>query len=63
MITVYIGNIHLTLKIDNLNDREIEWILQQINLQLDPLEPDRYRKKAFLTYNSKGERAWDASIL
>lgn len=62
MITVYIGNIHLTLKFDNLNDREIEWILQQIHLQLDPLDPDRYRKKAFLTYNSKGDRAWDGRV-
>lgn len=62
MITVYIGNIHLTLKFDNLNDREIKWILQQIHLQLDPLDPDRYRKKAFLTYNSNGNRVWDGRV-
>lgn len=62
MITVYIGNIHLTLKFDDLNDREIEWVLQQIHIHLDPLDPDRYRKKAFLTHSSTGDRVWDGRV-
>lgn len=62
MITVYIGNIHLTLKFDNLNDREIEWILQQIHLQLDPLDPDRYRKKQFNLRDKSGARIWDGRV-
>lgn len=62
MITVYIGNIHLTLKFDNLNDREIKWILQQIHLQLDPLDPDRYRKKQFNLRDKSGARIWDGRV-
>lgn len=62
MITVYIGNIHLTLKFDNLNDREIKWILQQIHLQLDPLDPDRYRKKAYNLRDKYGNRVFDGRV-
>lgn len=62
MITIYIGNIHLTLKFDNLNDREIGWILQQIHLQLDPLDPNRYRKKQFNLRNKSGARVWDGRV-
>ena len=62
MITVYIGNIHLTLKFDNLNDREIKWILQQIHLQLDPLDPDRYRKKQFNLRDKSGNRVFDGRV-
>ena len=62
MITIYIGNIHLTLEFKNLNDQEIEWILQQIHLKLDPLDPDRYRKKAFLLHRADGSRYWDGRV-
>ena len=62
MITVYIGNIHLTLKFDNLNDREIKWINKQIHNALDPLDPQRYHIKAYNLRDKYGNRVFDGRV-
>ena len=62
MITLYIGNIHIKLKFSGMNDKEVEYVMQQLHQSLDPLDPNRYRKRAYLTYDSSGNRTWDGRI-
>lgn len=45
-----------------MNDKEIDYVMQQLHQSLDPLDPNRYRNRAYLTYNSKGERVWDGRV-
>lgn len=62
MIEVLIHNIKIDLNFKDENDRTIKYITQGIHEQLDPLDPDRYRKKLFNTYNKYGQRIWDGRI-
>ena len=62
MITVYIRNIHLNLKFDNLNEREIKWINKQIHNALDPLDPQRYHIKAYNLRDKYGNRVFDGRV-
>lgn len=62
MIKVLIHNIKIDLNFKDENDRTIKYITQGIHEQLDPLDPDRYRKKLFNTYNKYGQRIWDGRI-
>lgn len=45
-----------------MNDKEVEYVMQQLHQGLDPLDPNRYRKRAYLTYDSSGNRTWDGRI-
>lgn len=45
-----------------MNDKEIDYVMQQLHMSLDPLDPNRYRNRAYLTYNSRGERVWDGRV-
>lgn len=62
MITLLIGNIHIKLEFSDMNDKEIDYVMQQLHMSLDPLDPNRYRNRAYLTYNSRGERVWDGRV-
>lgn len=62
MITLYIGNIHIKLGFSDMNSKEVEYVMQQLHQSLDPLDPNRYRNKAYLTYNSRGVRVWDGRV-
>lgn len=62
MITLLIGNIHIKLEFSGMNDKEIDYVMQQLHMSIDPLDPNRYRNKAYLTYNSRGVRVWDGRV-
>ena len=62
MITLYIGNIHIKLGFSGMNSKEVGYVMQQLHQSLDPLDPNRYRNKAYLTYNSRGVRVWDGRV-
>lgn len=62
MITLELGNIFIKLVFENVNDKTIEWVWGQIHTTFDPLDPDRYRKRAYLLHDSNGNRVWDGRV-
>lgn len=45
-----------------MNDKEIEYVMQQLHMSLDPLDPNRFRKKEYNLRNQRGVRIWDGRI-
>lgn len=62
MITLLIGNIHIKLEFSNMNDKEIDYVMQQLHMSLDPLDPNRFRKKEYNLRNKYGQRVWDGRV-
>lgn len=62
MITLFIGNIHIKLAFSNMNDKEIDYVMQQLHTALDPLDPNRFRKKEYNLRNKYGQRVWDGRV-
>lgn len=63
MLTLELHNINIYLKFDNENERTRQWVLGLVHNALDPLDPNRYHKKAFMLRDKEGKRLWDTSIL
>lgn len=62
MITLYLGNIYIRIGFSQCSEKEIQYVLEKIHTELDPLDPDRYRKRAYLLHDSKGNRVWDGRV-
>lgn len=62
MIILELGNVFIKIVFENVNDKTIEWVWSQIHTTFDPLDPDRYRKRAYLLHDSKGNRVWDGRV-
>ena len=62
MLTLELHNINIYLKFDNENERTRQWVLGLVHNALDPLDPNRYHKKAFLLRGKDGERLWDGRV-
>ena len=62
MITLELGNIFIKIVFENVNDKTIKWVWSQIHTTFDPLDPDRYRKRAYLLHDSNGNRVWDGRV-
>lgn len=62
MITLLIGNIHIKLEFSDMNDKEINYVMQQLHTALDPLDPNRFRKKEYNLRNKYGQRVWDGRV-
>lgn len=62
MITLELGNVFIKIVFENVNDKTIEWVWSQIHTTFDPLDPDRYRKRAYLLHDSNGNRVWDGRV-
>lgn len=62
MITLYLGNIYIRIGFSKCSEKEIQYVLEKIHTELDPLDPDRYRKRAYLLHDSKGNRVWDGRV-
>lgn len=62
MITLELGNVFIKIVFENVNDKTIEWVWSQIHTTFDPLDPDRYRKRAYLLHDSNGNRVWDTWV-
>lgn len=62
MITLYLGNIYIRIGFSQCSKKEIQYVLEKIHTELDPLDPDRYRKRAYLLHDSKGNRVWDGRV-
>lgn len=62
MITLYLGNIYIRIGFSQCSEKEIQYVLEKIHTGLDPLDPDRYRKRAYLLHDSKGNRVWDGRV-
>lgn len=62
MITLYLGNIYIRIEFSQCSEKEIQYVLEKIHTELDPLDPDRYRKRAYLLHDSKGNRVWDGRV-
>lgn len=45
-----------------MNDKEIDYVMQQLHMSLDPLDPNRFRKKEYNLRNQWGVRIWDGRI-
>lgn len=45
--------------LEDIPPKQCEWIKQQIHQQLDPLNPQRYHKKAYNRRDKYGNRLWD----
>lgn len=45
-----------------MNDKEIDYVMQQLHISLDPLDPNRFRKKEYNLRNQRGVRIWDGRI-
>lgn len=45
-----------------MNDKEIDYVMQQLHMSLDPLDPNRFRKKEYNLRNQRGVRIWDGRI-
>lgn len=62
MIILYVKNIHIVMKFKDVNEKTESYILNRVHQQLDPLDPNRFHKRAYTTYTSKGERLWDGRV-
>lgn len=62
MIILYINNIHIVMKFKDINEKTKSYILSKIHQQLDPLDPNRYHKKAFLLRDKSGKHLWDGRV-
>ena len=63
MIKLLIDNINIKLVFEDLPDLQVKWVKKQIHNNLDPLDPQRYHKKAYNQRDKFGRRFWDTSIL
>lgn len=45
-----------------MNDKEIDYVMQQLHMALDPLDPNRFRKKEYNLRNQQGVRVWDGRV-
>lgn len=45
-----------------MNDKEINYVMQQLHMSLDPLDPNRFRKKEYNLRNKYGQRVWDGRV-
>lgn len=45
-----------------MNDKEIDYVMQQLHTALDPLDPNRFRKKEYNLRNQQGVRVWDGRV-
>lgn len=45
-----------------MNDKEIDYVMQQLHTALDPLDPNRFRKKEYNLRNKYGQRVWDGRV-
>ena len=45
-----------------MNDKEINYVMQQLHTALDPLDPNRFRKKEYNLRNKYGQRVWDGRV-
>lgn len=45
-----------------MNDKEIDYVMQQLHIALDPLDPNRFRKKEYNLRNKYGQRVWDGRV-
>lgn len=63
MIKLVIGNINIKLIFEDIPDKEVKWIKQQIHNNLDPLNPQRYHMIAYNQRDKFGKRFWETSIL
>lgn len=63
MIDIIINNIQIKLEFKDISEKQIKWIMQQIHELLDPLDPNRYRNRAYNLRDKFGHRVWDTSIL
>ena len=52
----------MQLAFEGINDKEINYILDQLHQIMDPLDPNRYRKKPFNLRKTNGERVWDGRV-
>ena len=52
----------MQLAFDGINDKEINYILDQLHQIMDPLDPNRYRKKPYNLRKTNGERVWDGRV-
>lgn len=46
-----------------MNPKSEQYMLSKIHEALDPLDPERYRKKAYNMRDKYGNRLWGTSIL
>lgn len=52
----------MQLAFEGINDKEINYILDQLHQIMDPLDPNRYRKKPYNLRKINGERVWDGRV-
>lgn len=52
----------MQLAFEGINDKEINYILDQLHQIMDPLDPNRYRKKPYNLRKTNGERVWDGRV-
>ena len=45
-----------------MNDKEIDYVMRQLHTALDPLDPNRFRKKEYNLRNKYGQRVWDGRV-
>lgn len=62
MIDIIINNIQIKLEFKDISEKQIKWIMQQIHESLDPLDPNRYRNRAYNLRDKFGNRMWDGRV-
>lgn len=45
-----------------MNEKEIDYVMQKLHMSLDPLDPNRFRKKEYNLRNKYGQRVWDGRV-
>lgn len=62
MIKLLIGNIKIKLQFEQMNQRTIDYTMHKLHLALDPLDPERYRKRPYNLRDKHGHRVWDGRV-
>lgn len=62
MIKLLIGNIKIKLQFEHMSQKTIDYAMHQLHLALDPLDPERYRKRPYNLRDKHGRRVWDGRV-